>query len=259
MQQIDNKSFIRHMTTATSLAALTAVSAALAQNAAQTVGGLDLRAVMARGAGQTKEAQSFVDGLTGKDAPYKVDAEDLQAKGQDALAKADRAALSTGAGGPVDFDELLKGAAANAATPMGEVPFFMVFASLSMPETALARLIADTSRAGGMVVFRGFPGGSASVFAAGLKRAVRSADEEAHIAIDPRLFRAFRVTAAPTFVVTGSPYELCDGLDCASTAPDHDRMTGNVTLAYALETFAARPGPGSGVARLALKRLEARP
>ena len=43
---------------------------------------------------------------------------------------------------------------------MGEGPMFIVFASLSMPEASLTRLIADTTKAGGVVVFRGFPGGS---------------------------------------------------------------------------------------------------
>ena len=71
--------------------------------------------------------------------------------------------------------------------------------------------------------------------------------QEAHIAIDPRLFRAFRVTAAPTFVVTGRSYELCDGFDCTSAVPDHDRMSGNVTVDYVLERFAEGRGPGAAV------------
>ena len=97
---------------------------------------------------------------------------------------------------------------------MGEGPMFIVFASLSMREASLTRLIADTTKAGGVVVFRGFPGGSTKAFAEGLKRVVTNEGQEAHLAIDPRLFRAFRVTAAPTFVAAGREYELCDGLDC---------------------------------------------
>ena len=139
--------------------------------------------------------------------------------------------------------------------PMGEGPMFIVFASLSMPEASLTRLIADTTRAGGVVVFRGFPGGSTKAFADGLKRVVTSEGQEAHLAIDPRLFRAFKVSAAPTFVAAGREYELCDGLDCTSRAPDHDRITGNVTVEYALETFAGGRGPGAGVARVALTQL----
>jgi conjugal transfer pilus assembly protein TrbC len=138
---------------------------------------------------------------------------------------------------------------------MGEGPMFMVFASLSMPQASLSRLIADTSKAGGVVVFRGFPGGSTKAFAEGLKRVVTDEGQEAHIAIDPRLFRAFKVEAAPTFVAAGREYELCDGLDCTSATPDHDRLTGNVTVEYALESFAGGKGPGAGVARVALTQL----
>ena len=56
-------------------------------------------------------------------------------------------------------------------------------------------------------------------------------------------------------MVTGRAYELCDGFDCTSMVPDHDRMTGNVTVEYALERFATSRGPGAGVARVALAEL----
>jgi len=37
--------------------------------------------------------------------------------------------------------------------------------------------------------------------------------------------------------------------------PDHDRLTGNVTVEFALESFAGGRGPGAGVARVALAQL----
>ena len=124
----------------------------------------------------------------------------MREEGLAAVGRINPADLPRGPGGAVDFDELLSGAAANTRTPMGEGPMFIVFASLSMREASLTRLIADTTKAGGVVVFRGFPGGSTKAFAEGLKRVVTNEGQEAHLAIDPRLFRAFRVTAAPTFV-----------------------------------------------------------
>ncbi|WP_022676666.1 type-F conjugative transfer system pilin assembly protein TrbC [Novosphingobium sp. B-7] len=231
--------------------ALTAVSAALAQ----TIDGLDLKAVKARGTEATADAQTLVDAVAGKGEAHRGEAEQLREEGLAAVGRINPADLPKGPGGAVDFDELLSGAAANTRTPMGEGPMFIVFASLSMPEASLSRLIADTTRAGGVVVFRGFPGGSTKAFADGLKRVVTNEGEEAHIAIDPRLFRAFKVSAAPTFVAAGREYELCDGLDCTSATPDHDRITGNVTVEYALETFAGGRGPGAGVARVALAQL----
>ncbi|MBC2652417.1 type-F conjugative transfer system pilin assembly protein TrbC [Novosphingobium flavum] len=235
--------------------ALTAVSAALAQTIAQDVGGLDLKAIKARGTEVTADAQTLVDAVAGKGEAHRAEAEQLREQGMAAVANINPADLPKGPDGAVDFDELLSGAAANTRTPMGEGPMFIVFASLSMPEASLSRLIADTTRAGGVVVFRGFPGGSTKAFAEGLKRVVTSEGQEAHLAIDPRLFRAFKVSAAPTFVAAGREYELCDGLDCTSSTPDHDRITGNVTVEYALETFASGRGPGAGVARIALAQL----
>ena len=231
--------------------ALTAVSAALAQ----TIDGLDLKAIKARGTEATADAQNLVDAVAGKGEAHRAEAEQLREQGMAAVANINPADLPKGPDGTVDFDELLSGAAANTRTPMGEGPMFIVFASLSMPEASLTRLIADTTRAGGVVVFRGFPGGSTKAFAEGLKRVVTSEGQEAHLAIDPRLFRAFKVSAAPTFVADGREYELCDGLDCTSSAPDHDRITGNVTAEYALETFVGGRGPGAGVARVALAQL----
>jgi len=235
--------------------ALTAVSAALAQTIAQDVGGLDLKAIRARGTEATADAQPLVDAVAGKGEAHRAEAEQLREHGMAVVANINPADLPKGPDGAVDFDELLSGAAANTRTPMGEGPMFIVFASLSMPEASLTRLIADTTRAGGVVVFRGFPGGSTKAFAEGLKRVVTSEGQEAHLAIDPRLFRAFKVSAAPTFVAAGREYELCDGLDCTSATPDHDRITGNVTVEYALETFASGRGPGAGVARIALAQL----
>lgn len=243
---------------AAALLALAGVSAALAQTVAETVEDLDLGAVKARGQAETAEAQAFVESVMARGKAHETEAEILREEGLAAMRGIDPASLPKGPAGAVDFDEILAGAAANGATPMGEGPLFVVFASLSMPEASLARLIADTTRAGGMVVFRGFPDNSARLFAEGLRKVVRDERQEAHIAIDPRLFRAFRVTAAPTFVVTASDYALCDGLDCTSAVPGHDRMTGNVSVGYALESFARGAGPGAGVARLALARLEKR-
>lgn len=239
--------------------ALAGISAGLTQTAAQsvtqTVDGLDLDAIKARAGGQASEAQDFVDALAGRELPHAREAEELRDEAMAAMRGIDPASLPRGPDGPVDFDAILEGAAANASAPMGEGPLFVAFASLSMPEASLSRLIADTSAAGGVVVFRGFPRGSTRAFAEGLRRVVTDERQEAHIAIDPRLFRAFSVHAAPTFVVASRAYELCDGFDCTSVVPEHDRMSGNVSVEYALERFAEARGPGAGVAHVALANL----
>ena len=122
--------------------ALTAVSAALAQ----TIDGLDLKAVKARGTEATADAQTLVDAVAGKGEAHRGEAEQLREEGLAAVGRINPADLPKGPGGAVDFDELLSGAAANTRTPMGEGPMFIVFASLSMPEASLTRLRSEKAR-----------------------------------------------------------------------------------------------------------------
>ena len=69
------------------------------------------------------------------------------------------------------------------------------------------------------------------------------------------LFRAYHVEAVPTYVAASTSFALCAAPDCASEPTPFDRLAGNVTTGFALETFADGNGPGSPVARLALKNL----
>src|SRR3546814_4220328 len=80
--------------------------------------------------------------------------------------------LPTGPAGPIDFDEIVQGAATNAGARGGEAPQLIAFASLSMPPKALRQLIQDTARAGGVVVFRGFPNNSLKAFSQALGKIV---------------------------------------------------------------------------------------
>ncbi len=115
--------------------------------------------------------------------------------------------------------------------------------------------IADTARAGGVVVFRGFPNNSMKLFTQAIARVVERQDEYDNIGIDPRLFRAFEVRAVPTYVVVSSDFDLCAGFSCRTAVPPFDRIIGNVTVDYALSTFAEGGGPGAAVARVGLANL----
>lgn len=148
---------------------------------------------------------------------------------------------------------MIAGAKAGMAQPKG-APLFVAFASLSMPEDALAQMIADTTRAGGVVVFRGFSAGNPQTFITGIRKVVDQRGAS-NIAIDPRLFRAFNVDRVPTYVALSTDFEPCDQLECVSTPPPHDRIAGNVSVAYVLETFAEANGPGAPVARLGLANI----
>jgi len=64
------------------------------------------------------------------------------------------------------------------------------------------------------------------------------------------------VTAVPTYVAVSSDFDLCAGFHCETKLPPHDRMTGNVTVQYALESFRDGRGAGAGVASVALANIE---
>lgn len=222
---------------------------------AQTVDGLDLDAIRARAGAQSEDATILSAEVARRVEEYRPDAEALDAAARQKIQSLDPATLPKGPAGAIDFDEMIAAAAGDLKGNRGSAPQFMVFVSLSMPEDALKQIIDQTSAAGGFVVFRGFPNNSAKQFVAGMSKVVTNDDQFASIGVDPRLFRAFGVQAVPTYVAVSSDFSTCDGLSCTTTPPPFDAMSGNVTVRYALETFAEDNGPGALVARAALANM----
>lgn len=225
------------------------------QAIAQTVEGLDLDAIKRRAEAVQPDAEAFVAHVQKRGDAFREEAIAVRDKADTNLVHLAKADLPRGYDGAVDFDEIIKGAGANAAGVKGEAPQLIVFASLSMPPQALRRLIADTAKAGGVVVFRGFPNNSMRAFSEQMGKVVTDRDQLANVGIDPRLFRAFDVQAVPAYVAVSSDFDLCAGFSCKSDVPAYDRMTGNVTLRYVLETFVEARGPGAGVAGVALRNM----
>ena len=237
-------------------------SAAAFAAAAQTVEkDLDLEAIRARAQNEAGEADALAAQARARAAAVAQDAKaaasSAEAHGQSYANQASRPATSD-PGETFDFDAMVADAGAMATGRMGEAPRFVAFASTSMPPAALRQMIDDTGRAGGVVVLRGLPQGSAKALTAALARIARQGEQMNGVGIDPRLFRAFGIEAVPAYVVTASDFDLCDGFDCRTQVPPHDRMSGNVTVAYALETFARGGGPGARIAAQHLARLERR-
>jgi conjugal transfer pilus assembly protein TrbC len=224
---------------------------------AQTVDGLDLAKVRERARLSPEDAEAFTGIIARRGEALRTEA--MQSAAQ-ARANGERYAAEvrpTGQPGDTfDFDAMVA-ASGNEMISSEDAPRLVAFASLSMPEASLSRMITDVSRAGGVVVFRGFPGNSAKKFTGALARLLPGGAKGTAIGIDPRLFRAFDVTAVPTYVVTSTYFDLCDGFDCRTAVPPHDRMIGNVTAEYALDTFARGGGPGAAVAAVYGDRLAA--
>ena len=112
------------------------------------------------------------------------------------------------------------------------------------------------TRAGGVTVLRGFPQGNSEAFKKRLAAIWSDSNEAGSLGIDPRLFRAFQIEAAPSFVMLSTDFAPCDGFDCTSNVPPHDRIAGNISVGEVLETFASGQGPGAELARLHMNRLQ---
>lgn len=241
------------------IAALAAAAAFAGAAAQDTDPDLDLDAIRARATQEAGEADALAAAARARAEQMtrdaKTSAAEAEAHGRRFADEAAKSARPDPAQ-TFDFDAMVAQAGAMAGESMGEAPRFIAFASLSMPPAALRAMIDDVSRAGGVVVLRGLPQNSAKALTAALAKVTRPGEQLTSVGIDPRLFRAFGVETVPTYVVAGSDFDLCDGFDCRTEVPPHDRMSGNVTATYALETFARGGGPGALLAAQHLARLE---
>ena len=231
--------------------------AALAQDAGP---GLDLAAIRARAAQNAADAEALAatarSRATAMTAPAQETASEGEANGQrftDAVQHVLPARVPSVT--PFDFDRLIADAGNKARADLGTAPRFVAFGSTSMPRDSLRAMVRDVTRAGGVVVLRGLPGGSVAGLTNALREVLEPGQKLDGLGIDPRLFRAFHVEAVPTYVMAASDFDLCSGFDCTDTVPPHDRLAGNVTAQFALETFAGGGGPGARLAALHLARL----
>ncbi|MBK9132441.1 MAG: type-F conjugative transfer system pilin assembly protein TrbC [Gammaproteobacteria bacterium] len=143
----------------------------------------------------------------------------------------------------------------------------LVFISFSMPDDSLRALLRDAERTGSPLVLRGMVDNS-------MKRTVERIGEllgtgkpgkdvvdgpAPSLAIDPTLFERFGVDKVPTFILLLDAAAPCTPAGCP--VPDHLKLAGDVSLAYALGVM-AREGTGTPLGLRAEqwhKRLEAQP
>ena len=157
--------------------------------------------------------------------------------------------------GRVDASALASAAGdiARASRDEGGVkPLFVTFISLSMPDAALTSIIRDTKKAGGVVIVRGLYGGSYGAFANRVRELFEEGDDVG-ISVDPRYFQALGIKTVPTYaVIMGEP--VCDGFVCDPIRGD--TLTGNISVAAALQLISDHGSLAPMQAKAALKRLE---
>lgn len=141
--------------------------------------------------------------------------------------------------------------------PQGEHALYY-FVSWSMPLDVLRAYAIEAMWAGGTLVFKGVPPGRdlKTFLVDDLGSLVWGKGGSASIAMDPRLFETYAVSAVPSIVITKDRRNLtCGGKDaqkvdadvdgvlvqfsgCPSAHPDsYIKLTGAVTSDYALRTF----------------------
>ncbi|WP_230976262.1 type-F conjugative transfer system pilin assembly protein TrbC [Pseudothauera nasutitermitis] len=163
---------------------------------------------------------------------------------------------------PLDLSAVAQGYADGAARLDGAQalaggPALLVFASLSMPEATLARLLEQAERAHALIVLRGFMNGSLRDTAARVQRLIGG--RQAAVQIDPLAFDRFAVTRVPSFVLVrdGTRPAACAGGACPP-AGAFARTAGDVSLDYALAHLRRAAPDFQREADLFLARLKPR-
>ena len=130
----------------------------------------------------------------------------------------------------------------------------LLFTSLSVPVASWRALARDAARIGAPLVLRGVTAGGLPNTARQI--AGRLGEAKVGVSIDPRLFRLFRITRVPVVVVVPGGVPPCRSRGCADDEPPpFDRVSGNLSLAAALEAIAAEGDTGRSAARRHLATL----
>ena len=147
----------------------------------------------------------------------------------------------------------------------------IVFMSLSVPEASWRQWSREAARIGAPLVLRGVAAGGFTDTVARLRERtvpaqgaddlrsaapLQGAARLQGAALDPRLFRLFRVEHVPAVAVVPGGVPPCQSRGCSSDpVPPHDLVTGNVGLESALDIVAREGGPGRDSARRHLAAL----
>ena len=108
----------------------------------------------------------------------------------------------------------------------------IAFASLSMPKDSIKKMVADVTKVGGVVVFRGFKDGS---YIETAKVIQELGLQRANVQINPNAFKQYKVSIVPAIaVIKPQANEKLDLEGCV--LPEyHSKVTGDVSLKYALQ------------------------
>lgn len=113
--------------------------------------------------------------------------------------------------------------------------WLFIFVSFSMPEQTIKQYLQQAHRTRAWVVLRGLVDNDLTKTLA-LIESWGKAYLIKNILIDPVLYQRFKITKVPTIILTQADYPCPGEDDCLINAVD--KLSGDVTLDYALQTFA---------------------
>jgi len=125
----------------------------------------------------------------------------------------------------------------------------MIFISSSMPKTSLRNLAIEAKRVGAILVLRGLVNDS---FKQSVQYIKSLNDEGVGAIIDPHSYKLFDIKHVPTFVAI-SEDNTCHPKICT---PTHDKISGNISLKYALEQLKKDGVYSKNTAQKYLKRYD---
>ena len=132
-------------------------------------------------------------------------------------------------------------------------PDLLIFVSFSMPREALVRTIEQAERAGGTLVFRGLKGDSMKRMGEEVRALI--GERNVPVVIHPPAFQQFTIRQVPAVVIAnakaGSVLE-----DGCSKPETFAKVTGDVTLSFALDYIERKSPEWATVARSYRMRLE---
>jgi conjugal transfer pilus assembly protein TrbC len=137
-------------------------------------------------------------------------------------------------------------------------PRLQIFVTLAMPEASLGALIAQAVRANAVLVLRGAKNGSVRQTLDAARTLIGT--QRVAWQIDPPAFTRYHVTTAPTFVLSkaGAEPKAC-GNDVCVADGDFAKVSGDVSLDYALEAIARGAPNHAADAEIFLTQLRRRP
>jgi type-F conjugative transfer system pilin assembly protein TrbC len=117
----------------------------------------------------------------------------------------------------------------------------MVFISFSMPNNMILEYIEEAKRYNAVLVLRGFiksESGKQSIPLTVQKISDITNKRGANVIIHPKMFELFQIDKAPAIVRVRGNFECLDnGSLCDERNVLYDKVTGSVSLSYALELF----------------------